>query len=221
MSGKKRKALFLGLMAFLFVAILYVSLGTILTGIGNFLVFDQKPVHSDAVVVLNTGMEYYPRLIEAARLFQNGFVRKIVINGNRKTDALRSFEKMGFQPCCPWYEERLRILEMLGVPRKYVILISAEDAYDTVSEATAVGNELIRKGFKRIIVASSKSHTRRANFIWSKMFRNKLSITSVSAKADQYDPQGWWKEGRQIRWVLSEYGAWLFYFWKKKGKMIK
>jgi len=110
---------------------------------------------------------------------------------------------------------------MLGVPRKNVILISAEDAYDTVSEATAVGNELIRQGLKRIIVATSKSHTRRANFIWSKMFGNELSITSASAKTDPYDPQVWWKEGRQIRWVLSEYGAWLFYFWKKKGKMIK
>jgi len=220
-SGKKRKALLFGLIILLFVAVLYVSMGAILTGLGEFLVVDQNPEPSDAVVVLNTGMEYYPRLVEAAKLFQKGFVRKIVINGNRKTDALRSFEEMGFQPCCPWYEERLRILEMLGVPRKNVILISAEDAYDTVSEATAVGNELIRQGLKRIIVATSKSHTRRANFIWIKMFGNKLSITSVSAKADPYDPQVWWKEGRQIRWVLSEYGAWLFYFWKKKGKMIK
>ena len=31
---------------------------------------------------------------------------------------------------------------------------------------------------------------------------------------DIYNPQGWWREGKQIRWVLAEYGAWIYYYWK-------
>jgi hypothetical protein len=36
----------------------------------------------------------------------------------------------------------------------------------------------------------------------------------VSAKTDPYDPGGWWKDGRQIRWLMTEYGAWIYYYWK-------
>jgi uncharacterized SAM-binding protein YcdF (DUF218 family) len=185
-----------------------------LTFLGEFLVLDKKPEKADAVVVLNTGMEYFPRLIEAADLYQRGFVDKIIINGNRKTEVLRSLEAKGFRPCCLWHEDRVRILELFDVPRQAVIAISAEDAYDTVSEAAQVGKALLQRNFTQIILTTSKSHTRRAHYIWEKMYGGRLKITPVSAKSDPYDPEGWWKNGRQIRWVLAEYGAWLYYGWK-------
>ena len=158
-------------------------------------------------------MEYYPRLVEASDLYRRGLVNKIVINGNRKTDALRRIEARGFQPCCPWYEDRMRILALFGVPRKAVIAVSAEDAYDTVSEAEMVGNAILGKGLIRIILTTSKSHTRRAHFIWTKMYGKGLTITPVSAKTDPFDTKWWWKHERQIRWVLAEYGAWVYYWW--------
>ncbi len=36
----------------------------------------------------------------------------------------------------------------------------------------------------------------------------------VSAQTDPYDPDHWWKDGRQIRWVLAEYGGWVYYWWQ-------
>jgi uncharacterized SAM-binding protein YcdF (DUF218 family) len=185
---------------------------------GEFLVFDERPREADAVVVLNTGLEYYPRLMEAARLFRDGVAGKIVINGNRKTDALRSLENKGFTRCCSWFEDALRILLLLGVPRSEVIAISVEDAYDTVSEAQALGDELVRRGLTRIIITTSKFHTRRAHYIWNKIYGGRLEIWAVSAKTDPYDPYRWWKEGRQVRWVLAEYGAWLYFWWKDTGE---
>jgi uncharacterized SAM-binding protein YcdF (DUF218 family) len=192
-----------------------------LTFIGNFLVADDPPKQSDAVVVLNTGLEYYSRLIQAADLYKAGFVKKVVIDGNRKNDVLRKLEKKGFQVCCPWYEESVRILELLGVPREKIVTISAEDAYDTVSEAKAVGEVLIRKGLRNVIIASSKSHTRRARYIWKSLFKDRLSIRIAAAQSDPYSPEGWWKEGRQIRWVLSEYGAWMYFFIKKSSMLTE
>ena len=199
------------------VVLIYIASGPLLTFVGQWLVLDEKPNISDAVVVLNTGAEYYPRLIEAADLFRKGLARKVVINGNRKTDVLRGLEKNGFKECCPWYEDRVRILDILGVPRKEILPISAEDAYDTVSEAEAVGRELVREGFRRVIITTSKSHTRRAGFIWKAMFKDQLTVCTVAAKADPYEPAAWWKQGRQIRWVLAEYGAWAYYWWKRIG----
>ena len=186
-----------------------------LTFLGRWLLLDKKPERSDAAVVLYTGVDYYPRLIEAANLYEKGYVEKVVINGNRKSDALRSVEARGFKRCCPWYEEMLRILEVLGVPGKDIVHISAEDAYDTVSEARIVGDALIRKGYRSVIITTSKFHTRRAAFIWQSMYKDLLKVQAAPARTDPYDPTAWWKHGRQIRWVLAEYGAWVYYYWKR------
>lgn len=176
---------------------------------------DKKPVRSDVIVVLNTGVEYYPRLIEAADLFHQGFAGAIVINGNRKTDVLRGLEEKGFRTCCPWDEDSIRILSLLGVPRSKVISISAEDVYETVGEAQAVGSKVLQMGHKSMILVTSKYHTRRAYHIWSEMYEGCLKVCSAGARTDPFDPDGWWKDGRQIRWLMAEYGAWIYYYWKK------
>jgi uncharacterized SAM-binding protein YcdF (DUF218 family) len=186
----------------------------ILRNAGSVIVVDEKPSKSDAVIVLNTGDEYYPRLIQAADLYRLGLAEKVVINGNRKTDTLRMLEAKGFENCCPWYADSVRILSLLAVPEKDIIWISAEDAYDSMSEAAAVGKELIRQNLRKVIITTSKFHTRRAKFIWKKMYVNQLNIVMVSAKMDPFDPAKWWQDGRQIRWVLAEYGAWVYYWWK-------
>jgi len=210
-SPRLKKVFFFILSA---AVVVYLVSEPILTAVGNFIVKDEKPVPADAIVVLNSGVEYYPRLIEGASLYGRGFAQTVVINGNRKTDVLREIEEKGFEECCPWYENSLRILSLYGVPRNKVIWISAEDAYDTISEAETVGNELVRRGLKRVIISTSRYHSRRSGFIWKKIFKNRLSVCTVAAKMDLYAPDAWWKEGRQIRWVLAEYGAWIFYTWK-------
>jgi len=200
----------LALMAF----VILIS-GSFFRIMGDMIVVNDTPSPSEAAVVLNSGLEYYPRLIQAADLYRRGLVANVVINGNRKTDSLRDLEQMGFKPCCPWYSDSVSILTMLGVPEAKIIRISNEDAYDSVSEAEVVGRELIGRKWTTVIITTSKYHSRRAKFIWQKRFGKQLTLLMVSAKTDPYDPNNWWKDGRQIRWVLSEYGAWIYYWWKE------
>ena len=196
------------------VLFIMVFSGAILKSLGALIVVDENPPRADVVVVLNTGVEYYPRLIQAADIYRSGLVDYVVINGNRKTDTLREFEANGFKRCCPWYADSLKILNMFGVPDDKIFPFSVEDAYDTVSEAEAVGRELIERQWTTVVVTTSKYHTRRAKYIWQKMYAGRLEIVMVSAKTDPYDPNAWWRDGRQIRWLLAEYGAWVFYWWK-------
>jgi uncharacterized SAM-binding protein YcdF (DUF218 family) len=214
---KNRKKIIIALGILFLFLVCYSASGLILSAMGNFLVLDENPVQTDAVVVLNTGVEYYPRLIEAAEIYNRGNIEKVVINGNRKSDILRDLEKKGFIQCCSWYENALRILELLGVPRDAVVVISAEDAYDTVSEAQVVGEEILRLGMKSVIITTSKYHTRRADYIWSGIFRNRLEIYSIPARQDPFNPDSWWKEGRQVRWVMAEYGGWVYDWYKLRS----
>ena len=201
--------------------LLYFFSGPIMIMVGEFLVQADEPARSDAVVVLSTGIEYYPRLMEAAMLFQDGFAERVAINGNRKSEALRELERRGFQSCCLWYEDALRVLELLGVQKERVIIINAESAYDTVSEAKLVGEVLSEAGITSIILTTSKYHTRRARYIWKKLFPDRFPIRAVAARNDPFSPEAWWKEGRQVRWVLAEYGAWIYYFWKTGWSKVR
>ena len=185
---------------------------------GGGLVVEGPLAPADAAVVLSTGKEYYPRLAEAAQLYKDGLVHRVVINGNRKTGALRRLESVGFQRCCPWYEDTLRILAVCHVPREKVIAVDIQDAYDTVSEATALGEVLADREINRIIITTSKSHTRRALYIWRHLFPDRFHLQAAPAREDPFDPNGWWRDGRQIRWVLAEYGAWV-YGWLKLRRM--
>ena len=218
MPIKNKKLLHIGLIGLFILTLLVIFSKNILITAGKWLVVSDAPKSSDAIVVLNTGVEIYPRLIQAAVLYNEGYADKIIINGNRKTDVLRDLERKGFQGCCAWYEDSIRILDLLGVPRDKIIPVSAEDAYDTISEAEVVGKEIIEAGFARIILATSKYHTRRARFIWKEMYENQMEVSAVAAISDIYNPRGWWREGKQIRWVLAEYGAWIYYYWKSIRK---
>jgi uncharacterized SAM-binding protein YcdF (DUF218 family) len=196
-----------------FILVLTAALffsGPALQAAGRFLVVDTPNATADALVVLNTGSEYYPRLLEAAERYRQGQTRKIVLNGNRKTPTLRTIEKKGFRSCCAWDADGIAILHLYGVPRDAVITLSIEDAYDTISEARAVGDSLVAMGIKSVLVVSSKYHSRRAGFIWKNLFQGKLEVFPASSRHDPFDPESWWTRGRQIRWVMAEYGAWFF-----------
>jgi uncharacterized SAM-binding protein YcdF (DUF218 family) len=199
----------------LVLAFLVVMHAKILTGIGTFLIARDIPTKAEAAVVLNADVDIYPRLLEAADLYNQGEAAKVVINGNRKTDVLRNLESSGYEPPCKWYAEEILVLTHLGVAKDHIMAISAEDAYDTISEAKIVGKILLNNGISDVILTTSKFNSRRARYIWSTMYREKLSISVAPAQNDTFDPAAWWKNGRQIRWVLSEYGAWIYYYWMK------
>jgi uncharacterized SAM-binding protein YcdF (DUF218 family) len=214
----KKYALYISILIVFFIILLFRSTD-LLTIAGKALVMDTPLSPSHAIVVLATGVEYYPRLIEAARIWQKGFARQIIINGNRKTDTLRKLENMGFEPACHWCEDHLRILSIFDIPENKVQCISAEDVYDTVSEADFVGKKLLLQGYTKLIITTSKFHSKRAYHIWNDLFQKKAEISIVSAKEDPFQPDAWWKSGRQVKWVLAEYGAWIYYYWKKTADL--
>ncbi|MFC1837056.1 YdcF family protein [Thermodesulfobacteriota bacterium] len=206
------RKIFFAIILVIFLAVIHEK---ILTGIGSALVVEDVPQKADVAVVLNTGVDIYPRLIEAADLYRKVKVDRVIINGNRKTDTLRDLESSGYKPPNKWHAELISILAHLKVPKNHILAISAEDAYDTVSEAKIVGEILINNGIKNVVITTSKFHSRRARHIWSSMYEGKLNVFVASAQHDPFNPEAWWKSGRQARWVLSEYGAWVYYYLKK------
>lgn len=207
-----RKSLILLLL--LFGALFYFH-SEWLGALGEALVEDDSSATADVAIVLATGVDYPPRLIQAARLYRDKRVEYVLIDGNRKTDVLRKLEQQGFKRAAPWYEDSLRILEMLGVPRDRVLSVSVEDAFDTVSEAQGIIPVLIEYNVGTVIITTSKFHTRRALYVWQKVLKRQDGIYASAADSDPFDPDSWWTDGRQIRQLLAEYGALIYYMWKR------
>jgi len=210
MSRRRPLSWLLALLMLLIVAIVLRYL--ILPALGRFLVVESGSGPADAAVVLSTGSDYYPRIMEAAALYKAGRVPLVVINGNRKTDALRELEALGYVPPAPWDEAGKRMLEVLGVPRDKVITVSAEDVFDTISEARTVAPALEARGLQRLLIVTSRFHTRRAAHIWRNRLEQKFRIGAAPAHRDPFDSDGWWRTGRQIRQLMGEYGGWAFYY---------
>jgi uncharacterized SAM-binding protein YcdF (DUF218 family) len=199
----------------LIVGLLFVFRSAWLGALGHALVEDDPAASADVAIVLATGVDYPPRLIQAARLYRDKRVKYVLINGNRKTDVLRELEQQGFVRAAPWYENSLRILEMLGVPRERVWTVSVEDAFDTVSEAQGIVPTLRKRNVDDVIITTSKFHTRRARYVWQKVLKRKDGIYASAADSDPFDPDSWWTEGRQVRQLLAEYGSLIYYMWKQ------
>jgi len=206
------------------LTILVVLLGSVivfhkpvLTGMGKFLVVETETLQpADAAVVLATGVDYTARLIEAARIYEKGLVKKIVIDGDRKSDALKRLENQGYVEPCHWSTNCISVLKYFKVRERDIIVIDAPDAYDTVSEATITGELLRKYGLTDLIVTTSKFHTRRAGYIWKSAFGGVFNIQVAAAQDDPFRPDGWWHDGRQVRQLLAEYGAWIYY-WGYQG----
>jgi uncharacterized SAM-binding protein YcdF (DUF218 family) len=203
----------------IFTAIILLSLfifrASWLGYLGNSLIVNDENGRADVAVVLSTGVDYVPRLLQAAQLYRDRRVKRILINGNRKTEAIRKLEQQGFVPACKWFENSLRVLEMYGVPREKVWAVSAEDVFDTVSEAQTIKPFLQKNNINSVLITTSKFHTRRARYVWRKVLGRQDGIYTSAAADDPFNPDGWWKDGRQVKQVMGEYGGMAYYVWKK------
>ena len=197
------------------ISLLFFYRAEWLAYLGHSLVVDDPAATAEVAVVLTTGVDYVPRLLQAAQLYRDKRVKKIIINGNRKTDAIRKLEAQGFVPACQWYENSLRILEMHGVPRDRVWTVDAEDVFDTVTEAQAIRPLLLENDIDSMILTTSKFHTRRARFVWRKVMGTDQGIYSSAAADDPFDPDSWWQDGHQVKQVMGEYGGMAYYLWKR------
>jgi len=197
------------------IVLLYFSRASWLGYLGHSLVVDDPSATADVAIVLTTGVDYLPRLLQAAQLYRDKRVKKVMINGNRKTDAIRQLEKQGFIPACKWSENSLRILEMHGVPRQQVWAVSAENVFDTVSEAQTIKPFLINNGVSSVIITTSKFHSRRARYVWRKVMGTEEGIYTSAATDDPFDLDRWWQHGRQVKQVMGEYGGMAYYIWKQ------
>jgi uncharacterized SAM-binding protein YcdF (DUF218 family) len=168
------------------VLLLAAALHTqILSAFGSYLVRAGPPEKADAALVL-AGDNSGNRILTAAELMRQRFVRKVVVSGPGRVYGLHECDL-----AIAWAVKN-------GYPESY--FEHAEHfAHSTEEEARATLPQLRHDGYRRIILVTSNYHTRRA----AKVFRAAapdLTFLVVAAPDDYFSANGWWhnREGQKI-----------------------
>lgn len=173
----------------------------LLQAAGHYLVEIDPPERADAIVVL-TG-SYPDRILEAVALYREGWAPHLVLCREPENTGFRKLRSLGVQ-VPRFFELNRTIAEQLGVPPQAITVLE-RPAGSTFTEAELVVHDALRRGYRSLIVVTSKYHARRAKRIYEAVAGGRLRIIMRPARDDEFDPEGWWRDRASTRRVVFEY----------------
>ena len=95
------------------------------------------------------------------------------------------------------------VLERLGV-RPEVVRLLGDGIWNTVDEVRLIAAELGRDGGDRVIIVTSKAHSRRVRATWAALVGASPKAIIRYAREEPYDASGWWRNTRDALDVSRE-----------------
>ncbi len=183
------------------ILILAVSAIAFLPFAGRYLVYQDPIEKSDAVVVLAGAR--VERWLEGVELYRAGWAPQIVISPGRIEEAELELRSKGIRFPSDAELARDAMLQM-RVPAAAVETLQ-RSLDNTAQEAEAVHQLASERRWTRVIVVTSKYHTRRARFAFVREFRGtNVQILMRASRYDTSTPERWWAHRADSRYVLSE-----------------
>lgn len=189
LSGLLRILVFLA-----FIGMIYLLRHPILRTMGQALIVDEAPQHSDAIIILSDDNEHADRARRAAQVYRDGWAPVVVASGR----YLRSYISIA--------DLMERDLKEDGVPEKAIVKFP-HHALNTVEEARNLRELAKGKGWHHLIVVTSNYHTRRALYDFHRIFPPNVEVRMISAPDSNYDPNLWWVNYRGIKITCVQYSA--------------
>ena len=167
--------------------------------LGAWLVVADPLVPSDAIFVLEGRTP--AREVEAAALYHRGLGRAVAISTAR--DSIPIARRLAALPAGP--EVAITALKNLGVPPDRILRLERE-VQNTVEEVDAIAAACRARGYTRVILVSSPSHTRRIRMIWGARVSGITALIHPTS-FEPYDGSRWWRSRRGIETVIHEVGG--------------
>jgi|CZKC01.1.fsa_nt_gi uncharacterized SAM-binding protein YcdF (DUF218 family) len=193
-SGE-RGGIFFRLMSLLVFALLlfavYLVRRPILRTVGDYWVVEDLSAQADALIILSDDDFIGSRAARAADLYHEGRAPVIIASGR----MMRPYAGVG--------ELMQRDLTDRGVPSS-AIEIYRHHASDTLEEAQTLRSLVVQKGWRHVVIVTSNYHTRRARYIFQRVFPLGVQVDVASAKDPDFDISDWWEHKAGIKAFLHE-----------------
>ena len=168
---------------------------------GRYLVHEDPLEHADAILVLAGAR--VERWMEAVDLFKEGWAPRIILSPGQVEAAESDLLALGLR--YPDESETVRdLMVKLHVPTEAIVALP-RFVDNTAQEAASIDEMAVKAGWTRLIVVTSKYHTRRAGFAFRREFQaTHVEIVMRASRYDRARPERWWAFRRDARYVTSE-----------------
>jgi uncharacterized SAM-binding protein YcdF (DUF218 family) len=109
-----------------------------------------------------------------------------------------------------------RDLESYGVPASSIVKFPHRAA-NTREEAEALKVLVASRGWKRVLIVTSNYHTRRALFIFDRVFPTKVTVHVSAAHDSEFDPAHWWESRLGEKLFFNELIGYIVAWWELRG----
>ncbi len=175
-------------------------------GVGQWLVVQDALEPAQAIVVLSGRMPVRAR--EAAEIYRQGFAAQVWIT--RPASPEEELRQMGIGFVGEEFYNQ-RVLIQLGVPTDAIRVLD-KPVINTEQEVLEISDALRQEGGSKVIVVTTKPHTRRVKAIWKRLVGNSPRLMVRFASQDGYDGAHWWRHTSDaldvVRELLGLANAW-------------
>lgn len=140
--------------------------------------------------------------MEAASIYRQKWAPEVWLTKEVRAAEDVALEKLGVQ-IVPKDAYNREVLERLGVPVS-AIRILEDGVWNTVDEARLVARELRANDADRVILVTSKTHSRRVRATWSAIIGASPRAVVRYASEEPYNPEHWWRNTRDALEVSRE-----------------
>jgi uncharacterized SAM-binding protein YcdF (DUF218 family) len=203
-----RIILIAGALILVSILLAYAFRSTILTRIAGALIIQDELRPADAIVLLNGDFDTRP--FRAGELYKQELAPVIIVARAENEPVV----DLGLTP--NETDVSVGVMERLGVPReKIIILPFPGGTTSTYDEAAVIKQYIQANRIQKIILVTSAFHTRRARWIFEKVFAG-LPVTLEMAATPEigFDQNNWWKNEAGLITVNNEYIKLAYYFLK-------
>lgn len=168
---------------------------------GRILVISQPLKKADVIIVLGGGT--WERTVYASKLYKGNFSEYVILTngGSRNHPSTRESEI------------EIKSLVKSGTPKE--VIIPELKALSTYENAKYTKELLKEYNFSSAIIVTSSYHTRRAQYIFNKVYKESgIRLSYYAAPVEDFNPQLWWLSVNGWKYTLSEYTKLVWYIYK-------
>lgn len=191
-----------------FLLALYVLRHPLLRWMGGALVRNESPRASEAIAVLGDDNYNGDRASRAAELMKAGWAPRVVASGR----YLRPYASIA--------DLEQRDLRDRGVPASAIVRF-AHHATDTREECAALSTLFAQHGWKQVMIVTSNYHTRRAEYICSRLLPGRTELRVIAAPDSEYQPDRWWETRQGVKIFFHEVVGFVLAVWEMRNDSVQ
>ena len=170
------------------------------SGIGQWLMVADPVQPAKAIVVLSGRVPF--RAMEAAAIYRDGLAPEVWLTKEAVGPEEQALQRLGVAVVRGEAYNR-EALERLGVKPEAIRLLD-DGVRNTVDEMRLIAAELGRNGGDRVIIVTSKAHSRRVRATWTAIVGDSPKAVVRYAREEPYGASGWWRNTRDALDVSRE-----------------